>query len=857
MGVLKTALCKSTRRVTGGLATAGRGDPLQLGSSRALQIALVVASLVLGSGPSRAANWNVDNGGNWSTAGNWSGSVPDAADALANLTYNITASRTVTLNLTSKTVGTLKIGDGDYTPSGSVWNSYTLAASAGLSLILDNGALSAQIEKIAKKYSTGTAAGDTISAPILLNSSLDIFNSCADATLSFTTGGITANSEGTKTISNKGTAAGGVVISGVVGDGSGKIAVVQNTTTSKLTLSGANTYSGDTTISAGALVVGNALALQNSTLSNVNGTVSFASGITAFTLGGLAGTKDLGLTNAGSMAIALTVGQNDTNTTYGGVLSGGGSLIKVGEGKLTLSTNNTYTGATVVSNGVLDLRKDAAMGTGNALVTAGGVLQASSLKTGGGFSSSISNRGGVYQFTSATPTITPGTANSILLTNGTLAYVEVSDVNLYNSQVSNLTFQGNNTFRLDHSSTMNAGQNYTFATGLGAANYTRLEMVNGDTLFQGGALTVGVGGSVLASNTIATFAGILTNSGEIRVVNASAIYQGNVMLNTGGSYLSQNSSNTFNSGLTIASGVSFTVGADSWLSVLGSYINQGSSVFSNRYTVASGTHYQSSGGSTNQFAGGLTISSGGGFDVTNGTSTVSGAITNAGTINVVNSRVTYGGPVVISGGYISDPSTNIFATNVTVTAGGYLQGGTNDLFIFYQDLTMQSTNRALFSLSSASMLFTNGNGAGATNHLFDLRGSASIDKGSNWLDHTQLATNFSIGTLSIAAGNQLVLDGDRGTNALYVGWLDLSTWGITNASSLTNALLGALILEGINLYYDKYDPRNGYLDGQIYEFDQWDVSQSLLIPIPESSTWVMIGGAALMFLVLKRKDKGA
>jgi hypothetical protein len=136
-------------------------------------------------------------------------------------------------------------------------------------------------------------------------------------------------------------------------------------------------------------------------------------------------------------------------------------------------------------------------------------------------------------------------------------------------------------------------------------------------------------------------------------------------------------------------------------------------------------------------------------------------------------------------------------------------------------------------------------------------GSASIDKGSNWLDHTQLATNFSVGTLSIAAGNQLVLDGDRGTNALYVGWLDLSAWGITNASSLTNALLGALNLEGVNLYYDKYDTRNDYLDGQVYEFDQWDARWSLLIPIPESSTWVMIGGAALMFLVLKRKGKGA
>ena len=125
--------------------------------------------------------------------------------------------------------------------------------------------------------------------------------------------------------------------------------------TNTLTLSGANTYSGETKISAGTLAVSNALALQNSTLDYTNngGAIRFSSGITAYTLGGLAGDKNLALTNAGGTAIALTVGNNSSNTTYSGVLSAGGTLIKTGAGTLTLTGANTYTNTTTVSLGGL------------------------------------------------------------------------------------------------------------------------------------------------------------------------------------------------------------------------------------------------------------------------------------------------------------------------------------------------------------------------------------------------------------------------------------------------------------------------------------------------------------------------
>ena len=54
--------------------------------------------------------------------------------------------KTVTLNTTSRTVGTLNFGD-----SGPVYLGHTLAASGGASLILDNTLANARINEISKR----------------------------------------------------------------------------------------------------------------------------------------------------------------------------------------------------------------------------------------------------------------------------------------------------------------------------------------------------------------------------------------------------------------------------------------------------------------------------------------------------------------------------------------------------------------------------------------------------------------------------------------------------------------------------------------------------------------------------------
>ncbi|MFT7489584.1 MAG: autotransporter-associated beta strand protein [Candidatus Promineifilaceae bacterium] len=130
----------------------------------------------------------------------------------------------------------------------------------------------------------------------------------------------------------------------------------------KLTLAGANTFSGETIFfvnqnrpTAGSLEIRHRLALQNSTLNTSSGITIFSGSITNATLGGLSGNTDLGLTNALGVAMTLTVGANDSDTTYEAGLSGEGALRKIGNGTLTLSGTNRYSGRTSISDGLLRL----------------------------------------------------------------------------------------------------------------------------------------------------------------------------------------------------------------------------------------------------------------------------------------------------------------------------------------------------------------------------------------------------------------------------------------------------------------------------------------------------------------------
>ena len=160
--------------------------------------------------------------------------------------------------------------------------------------------------------------------------------------------------------------------SGILG-GPGSLTKIGSGT---LTLAGANTYTGTTTVSAGTLNLANPLALENSTFVGGAGALMFDPAVSthAFTFGGLSGGTNVNLVDTAFNPIALSVGNNNQSTTYSGSVGGSGSFTKIGSGTLMLAGANTYSGTTMVSAGTLDLANSLARGNSTFVADGGGTL---------------------------------------------------------------------------------------------------------------------------------------------------------------------------------------------------------------------------------------------------------------------------------------------------------------------------------------------------------------------------------------------------------------------------------------------------------------------------------------------------
>jgi fibronectin-binding autotransporter adhesin len=281
--------------------------------------------------------------------------------------------------------------------------------------------------------------------------------------------------------------------------------------TGTLALTGANAFTGATRIGAGSLSLGNALALQNSTLDldGVDaGTVS-AIGQDS-TLGGLAGSRDLDM-----LTRTLSIGNNGTSTTYSGALSNG-ALTKIGAGTLTLTGTNIYTGATTIDGGTLQI------GAGG---TAGGLAG----------TSTITGSSGAGLVFSRTDNYGGNVSNDI---GGGLALTLNSGT---------LTITGSNTY--SGTTAINGG-----VLGLGAAGALGGA---GDIVFGGGTLQ-------FSASNAGDYAARIKNSGSAIAVDtngrnvtfAGAIDSSNTggLVKSGAGTLTLSGSNAYAGGTTLSGG---------------------------------------------------------------------------------------------------------------------------------------------------------------------------------------------------------------------------------------------------------------------------------------------------------------
>ncbi|EAR7733189.1 autotransporter outer membrane beta-barrel domain-containing protein [Salmonella enterica] len=207
--------------------------------------------------------------------------------------------------------------------------------------------------------------------------------------------------------------------------GSGK---VEKSGDGALTLSGSNTYTGGTTISGGTLVATNVEALGSGDVTNnavlelnTGGTFDNAisgsgqvvkSGDETLTLSGAnsytGGTTISGGTLVASNVEALGSGDVTDNATlemntggdFDNAIGGSGNVVKSGADTLTLSGSNTYTGGTLISDGTLVASNVEALGSGD--VTDNATLE---LNTGGDFDNAISGSGKVEKSGDGTLTL--------------------------------------------------------------------------------------------------------------------------------------------------------------------------------------------------------------------------------------------------------------------------------------------------------------------------------------------------------------------------------------------------------------------------------------------------------------------
>ncbi|CCT55891.1 fibronectin-binding autotransporter adhesin ShdA [Salmonella enterica] len=249
------------------------------------------------------------------------------------------------------------------------------------------------------------------------------------------------------------------------------------TGTGELTLNGDNDYSGGTTIDDGVLIAASVNALGSGDIDN--------SGV-------------------------LQVGEGELKNT----LFGSGSLVKTGTGELTLSGDNTYSGGTTISDGTLIADHADSLGTG--AVANSGVLQVGE----GELENTLSGSGSLVK--TGTGELTLGGDNSYsgdtTIADGTLIAANVNALgsgNIDNSgtlmldangafELANITTHSGATTALAAGSTLDAGQltqedGSTLSIDLGAA--TDDAVITADSVTLGGTLNVTGIGSVTDSWT--------------------------------------------------------------------------------------------------------------------------------------------------------------------------------------------------------------------------------------------------------------------------------------------------------------------------------------------------------------------
>jgi T5SS/PEP-CTERM-associated repeat protein/autotransporter-associated beta strand protein len=653
------------------------------------------------------------------------------------------------------------------------------------------------------------------------------------------------------------------------------------------TLSGANSYTGVTIVSAGTLFFSRTTALPTNTaaalVAGSGATLAFAAGgageFNASQISALlanltsATNNNNGLLAGSSFGLSVDSAWTLTNPVVDSAGTGGGAigLLKLGAGTLTLSGTNSYTGVTTVSAGTLFFSRTTALPTNTAaaLVAGSGATLAFAAGGAGEFDAS--------QISDLLANLTSATNNN----NGLLAGSRFG-----------LSVDGALTLTNPVVDSSGIGGGAIGLTKLGTGTLT----LSGANTYSGGIL---VGSGELVGDT-RSLRGAITNNAQVTFFQknhglyAGAMSGSGLLAKTGAGTLTLLGANSYSGGTLVSGGE--LVGDTS--SLQGSVTNDARVKFSQ---ATNGTYAGAMSGSgllTKLGAGTLTLA---------GTNTYSGDTTiSAGVLRLANENAAGSGRIIqtaldslvefLGGGRMTNDMTVFqysFANSLEAAGQVTLADTASSIAVFADQAVTGSGSfvgaGGLTKLGAGTLALTAGN---------SFSGPLSVVAGTLQLDSVSGAAAGSVTSVSVGSGATLLVSQSNQVNSgasvtlsggtirtasgvsevfgnLSVtgsGLLDFGTTSYANANTISfgtytttpSALLtinnfnfGSTMTFGSNLSSDDLATFS-FTNGGIAS-SSWDEGAGTftITAIPEPSTYVAaIGLLALMLWPLRRWLRG-
>ncbi|MGK6307323.1 autotransporter-associated beta strand repeat-containing protein [Variovorax sp. DT-64] len=650
------------------------------------------------------------------------------------------------------------------------------------------------LQYVATQNSTvNIGSGDTLG----VDGTIVVSSSVGAATQTITGGSLTGvTGGGTLGIAKNGT--GAFTVASAIIDNGGATGFAKSGT-GTVVLSGANTYTGATTISQGTLSVssiGNGGAASGIGASSADPSNLLLQGA-ALRYTGIGDSTDRGFTLSTNGSVTdntVEVTNAGANLRFDGqvVSPDGANLIAKGPGTLTLgNTANTYSGTTTIDGGTLAVTELGNGGTASSIGTSSSASSSLVMKNGGklaylgGTASSdrgfLLNTSGGIDVTNGATTLTMSgvvagslaggtggaftkTGAGTLVLSGTNTYSGGTTVSAGTLRAGSADAFGSGPIAVNGGATLDiadiadvraGGLSGTGTLNLGVLSSTRY-LIDGNSSVFGGIIS-GAGGVTLGSGT-QTFSGCqhtyagpttiwgtlniscLPNGGVASDIGASGADPGNLVL-SGGTLNYQGGTTTTDRGFTLTAGSTISVQNPATTLTFSGQATGGAGL------VKSGSGTLVLGGTTNNYTGGTTVSAG---------------ILRAGATNAFGTATTAGGMTVANAaGAILD--MNGFDTTVSALDGGGSTGG--EIRLTDKTLTIR-TGGGVNAWDFAGVISGTGNLVknGASNQY--LSGCGSTYTGTTTINAGVLSvdclanggTASAIGASDSTAGN-LVLNG--------------------------------------------------------------------------------------------------